>query len=100
MKVTFDDDHHRLIVNGRVPPLSRKEYELIRLLYAHYEEYNAGKCESCYVSADLLTGRIGTKSRPAFYQLVSSSRLKLAPFTFEIISRWKQGYAIIPPKAG
>lgn len=99
MKVVFDDDHCRLIVNGRVPPLSRMEYQLIRLLYAHYEEYNASKRESCYVSADLLIGHIGTKNIQSFYQLVSSSRLKLAPFTFDIISRWKQGYTIIPPKA-
>lgn len=94
LSVQCDDEHHRLVINGRVPSLSRMEYALMRELLIHQHEWRAGRRASRYISGSVLLASTGAKSMQALYRLVSDARLKLRTFELDVECRWGQGYYV------
>jgi DNA-binding response OmpR family regulator len=95
-KILHDDQHHKLVVNDRVLPLSPKEYKLvIALLHQRQKWQESEEQASILLSIGQLQKLTGILSQASLQRHLSNAAVKLAPLGILVVNVRSYGYLIL-----
>ncbi len=95
-QITFDDDHHMLLFNYRVVPLSPKQYALATTLLRQRQKWQEtdGRAVLC-MSITQLMKSTGIGPRGVLLRHLSNTGVKLIPFGIYLVNVRSYGYLIL-----
>jgi hypothetical protein len=95
-QITYDDDHHMLIFNHRVVPLSPKQYALATALLCQRQKWQEtdGQAALCMSIAQLMKAT-GIGPREILLRHLSNTSMKLMPFGICLVNVRAYGYLIL-----
>lgn len=95
-KIEHDDQHHKLIINNQIAPLSPKEYALTIALLRQRKEWQETEGQTIFcVSVAMLMQITGISPREVLIRHLSNASMKLAPLGIHIVSARTYGYLIL-----
>ncbi len=94
LRIAYDAEQEKLVVNGRVSRLSHMQYTLVLALLQQMERFRQGTSGRPYVRLSELLRLMGTQSSNALHAQMSEARTKLEPFGLGIENVRERGYLI------
>lgn len=95
-QLEHDDQHHKLIINNQIAPLSPKEYTLAMALLRQRKKWQEaeGQTPLC-MSVAVLMQITGIRPRALLLRHLSNASAKLVPFGIYIVSARTYGYLLL-----
>ena len=94
LRIAYDAEQEKLVVNGRVSRLSATQYTLVLALLQQMVRFQQGTSGRPYVRFTELLRLMGTQSSGALHAQMSEARAKLEPFGLGIENVRERGYLI------
>jgi DNA-binding response OmpR family regulator len=95
-RILHDDQHHKLVINGRVLPLSPKEYELVVALLSQRQRWQKSEEHTgILLSISQLQQITGNPSSASVQRHLSNAAIKLASAGIYLVNVRSYGYLIL-----